>query len=267
LLNCISNSKSSKTIDPKSNSIWECNRFFPWNRDQFKENLDSIVIVNSQLPPHFTNFWDRANKKVCADGGANKLYDYWNNRPDGDIQRAKYIPTVIKGDLDSARKEVLSYYADKGALVVPDHDQNTTDLQKCLNDTEDNDKILILGGGGNLSHEMANINTILLYPKKHISLLSPENLLFFLGPGKHEIQCQAAMKVALIPMGRHCDSVTTDGLKWNLKNSALRFGGLISTSNEMAQNTAHVNTSDTLLWTCDYKDSAKKLGLSLDQLD
>jgi thiamine pyrophosphokinase len=67
-----------------------------------------------------------------------------------------------------------------------------------------------------MSHEMANLNTILKYPKKHIILLSDENLSFFLQPGKHQIYCQPNIKVGLIPIGTKCRAITTSGLRWNL---------------------------------------------------
>jgi len=46
-------------------------------------------------------------------------------------------PAVIVGDLDSIKDEVRQYYAQLGTEIKDlSHDQNTTDLQKCLTELE-----------------------------------------------------------------------------------------------------------------------------------
>lgn len=42
---------------------------------------------------------------LCADGGANVLYDTFINS-----QHTEIIPKIIIGDLDSIRKEIIEYY-------------------------------------------------------------------------------------------------------------------------------------------------------------
>ena len=70
---------------------------------------------------------------VCADGGANRLYDKFASQ----TRREHFKPAVIAGDLDSIRPEVQQYYANLGTEVVNlSHDQDTTDLQKCLGQLE-----------------------------------------------------------------------------------------------------------------------------------
>ena len=47
-------------------------------------------------------------------------------------------PAVIVGDLDSIKDEVREYYAQLGTEIKDlSHDQNTTDLQKCITELED----------------------------------------------------------------------------------------------------------------------------------
>lgn len=71
---------------------------------------------------------------------------------------SRYIPDLIKGDLDSLRLDVRSYYEtlvrnsgcpshrsylmseEKGVLVVEEKDQNLTDLMKCVLALEDKEK-------------------------------------------------------------------------------------------------------------------------------
>jgi hypothetical protein len=43
--------------------------------------------------------------KICADGGANRLFYNFNEE-----ERSKYIPNYIAGDLDSLNPDVKSFY-------------------------------------------------------------------------------------------------------------------------------------------------------------
>ena len=66
-----------------------------------------LVILNSDsfCVKLTKNMWGKCEIKVCADGGANRLYD---SLSDGD--RGDYIPQYIVGDLDSLRSEVRHFY-------------------------------------------------------------------------------------------------------------------------------------------------------------
>jgi hypothetical protein len=68
--------------------VWNCNRFLPWFQDIQPHLEDTLIIVNSTLPRHFPRFWEKglrlnfvsmvlAKTTICADGGANRLYDFW----------------------------------------------------------------------------------------------------------------------------------------------------------------------------------------------
>lgn len=59
----------------------------------------------------------------CADGGANRLYDFWDSDKRGkyvvskssvwQLKLNRYLPTMVKGDLDSLRTDVRAYYSSK----------------------------------------------------------------------------------------------------------------------------------------------------------
>jgi thiamine pyrophosphokinase len=55
---------------------------------------------------------------VCADGGANRLYDSLVDENERSLVRPKYII----GDLDSIRPEVLQFYKNIGSVIH--HDEN-----------------------------------------------------------------------------------------------------------------------------------------------
>ena len=83
---------------------------------------------------------------VAADGGANRLYDLFEQgkteKPES-VCSSQYpigflrlnlskTPNVICGDLDSIRPEIQKYYEAKGVEIIKDPDQYSTDMAKSL---------------------------------------------------------------------------------------------------------------------------------------
>lgn len=77
-----------------------------------------------------------ATTRICADGGANRLYDQIPDMVtsiDATTARQQHLPDLIKGDLDSVRPEVRDFYMSRGVPIIDlSSDQDTTDLEKCL---------------------------------------------------------------------------------------------------------------------------------------
>ncbi|KAM3403698.1 hypothetical protein ACQJBY_007057 [Aegilops geniculata] len=226
----------------------------------------AVVVLNQRLPRFAPLLWDRAQVRVCADGGANRVFD---GMPEllpchaRDDVRSRYKPDVIKGDMDSVRPEVKEYYSNLGTKIADQsHDQDTTDLHKCVAFITDNspgsDKsnlcILVLGAlGGRFDHEMGNINVLHLFPNIKIVLLSDDCLIFLLPrTHTHSIHIERSVEgphCGLIPVGTPSTSTTTTGLRWNLDNTHMSFGGLISTSNIVDEDQVMVTSDSDLIWT------------------
>ena len=84
--------------------------------------------------------------------------------------------------------------------------------------------------------------------------MSEHSIAYVLAPGTHHIYPNRVLEgptCGLIPIGHRCQSITTTGLKWNLNNTTLEFGGVVSTSNAMEDDVDKitVTTSDPILWT------------------
>ena len=90
----------------------------------------TLILLNALGPlSAICSRWHHFDAVICADGGANRLYDSLHA---DHALRAQLVPSHIKGDLDSLRPEVAAFYQQRGCLVVRDEDQDCNDLEKCL---------------------------------------------------------------------------------------------------------------------------------------
>ncbi|KAK4418145.1 Thiamine pyrophosphokinase [Sesamum alatum] len=229
----------------------------------------ALLILNRRLPRFTPLLWKHAQLRMCADGGANRLYDELPllfADEDALAVRRRYKPDVIIGDMDSIREEVLEFYKNAGTKVLnASHDQDTTDLHKCVSYVQDlpnlknqNICILVAGAlGGRFDHEIGNINVLCRFPSMRIILLSDDCLIQLLPSSHHhEIHIQSTVEgphCGLIPIGGPSKRSTTTGLQWNLTDAEMRFGGLISTSNIVKGDVVTVRSDADLLWTISLK--------------
>ncbi|CAK9209311.1 unnamed protein product [Sphagnum troendelagicum] len=242
----------------------------------YKKNIRSestlvLILLNYHLPCFTPQLWGQVSLRVCTDGGANRLYDelplLFPSDDPADI-RHKYKPDVIRGDLDSIRPNVKECYSKMGTTIIDQtNDQETTDLHKCViyirDFTPDLDKthlkILVVGAlGGRFDHEAANIDVLHTFANVlHIVLLSEESSLTLLAPGYlHKIHINCSFEgphCGLIPLGAPSTSTTTTGLHWNLSDTPMAFGSLISTCNILESDIVTVQSDAYLLWTTEIR--------------
>ena len=251
----------------------------------------TLIILNSPIfgsgsngngysNPCFDKLWTQSHRRVCADGGANRLHKY----------NPALVPDLIRGDLDSLDPNVKAYYESRGVKIERDPCQDTNDLDKalqacCTNESNDRDKntnstrttILIYGAfGGRFDQEMASMQALYKWGPKfsyQIYLYSDETCAFLL-PGDHQqthirlpfygdanptltaSSSSSSMgegpTCGLIPLGTKCDECVTDGLKWDLDATMpLEFGGLVSTSNRLMKPVVSIRASHPLVFTAE----------------
>ncbi|XP_018716804.2 thiamine pyrophosphokinase 1 isoform X2 [Eucalyptus grandis] len=196
----------------------------------------ALVLLNQRLPRFAPLLWQHAQVRMCADGGANRVYDEMPDLfPDEDASaiRNRYKPEAIRGDMDSIRPEVMDFYR---TLLC----------------------ILVAGAlGGRFDHEIGNINVLCRFSDTRIILISDDCLIQLLPrTHRHEIHILSSVEgphCGLIPIGMPSKSTTTTGLKWDLADTEMKFGGLISTSNIAKEETVTVRSDSDLLWTISIK--------------
>lgn len=98
-----------------------------------KGDNSALLILNQKIDipkPLFYKIWELHDLKICADGAANRLYDYVK---DDEAIRTKYLPDYIIGDLDSLSEKVFNYYKEKNVIIIRQTTQYSTDFTKCVN--------------------------------------------------------------------------------------------------------------------------------------
>ena len=157
---------------------------------------------------------------ICADGGANSA------------MKMKLVPDVIIGDLDSISSQSLKIFKIFSKIIRLKR-QNDTDVEKCLKYAinQKNGEALLLGATGNrLDHTFCNIGIVLkFFTQIKISLVA-ENSFLTAYTGSVEVKTIPGETISLYGISQKT-KITSNGLKYELKNIALPFGVRESTSN------------------------------------
>ncbi|CAD6198535.1 unnamed protein product [Caenorhabditis auriculariae] len=204
--------------------------------------------------PFWVKAWNSAVRRVCTDGASGRV-----------LQRKSDLkmPHAVCGDFDSSNNNTMEHMMKMSVEVCPLLDQNATDLQKtlkyCMEMLEKNpevkcERIVLLGGlNGRFDHTMATLSTLAHYCEMKIPIyaIDGENLVFCLSPGESMIMCEhnlCSKKCGLMPLCQRTTKVTTRGMKWNLDDSEMEFGKMISTSNEIMDEEIYVKCSAPTLF-------------------
>eukprot|EP00891_Asterochloris_glomerata_P004684 jgi/Astpho2/4684/fgenesh1_pm.00067_%23_55_t len=234
-------------------------------RQQGSSDCIIAVLLNWTLPSQVPLLLQSAQAVICADGGANRLYDELPSMVPGEDAaqlRKRYRPAAIKGDLDSIRPKIRQFYEGLGVHIIDNSDdQDTTDLQKCLAWVREQQGAL----GGRLDHTLSSLSTLHKHRDMNIVLWGEGNMAQLLPMGKHVIHSWPQIKGAscgLIPLAGPA-TVTSTGLHWDLYNSKMEMTGLVSTSNYMIADQVKVETDADILWVTEDDGSCiSSLGLS-----
>jgi len=182
-----------------------------------------IILANGKAPQKSViQFLKKKNYStlICADGGANQA------------KRLGLTPDYIIGDLDSIEKQTINFYMSKSKIIKLKR-QNDTDVEKCLKFAIKNkfEEAVLLGvTGDRLDHTFCNLGIIIKFFKKIKLQLIAEDSLLVPYSGEVELQTFPGETISLYGFDRKT-KITSDGLKYPLKNNSLPFGERESTSN------------------------------------
>ena len=214
----------------------------------------ALILLNQPLPPTITRaLFSRCSHRVCSDGGANRLYK---------LSSHDLIPDKIIGDMDSVSHSVLRHYRDRGTQIIQETGQNNTDLSKALLHlpTTLTSLYILPPFTGRFDHVLACVNSLYEWNQIHPSipafLISDSTLCFLLPVGRNRLTFPPGIEdqfCGLLPIGEPASYVTTTGLRWNVTNEELKFGGIVSTSNKFEINVVTVETDTPLLFTCTFQ--------------
>lgn len=196
---------------------------------------------------------------MTVDGGTNRWLDWLKHN---NLQDKLPHPTLITGDMDSCQEDSIKFFSDSKVIQTPD--QNATDFSKSLRvlkpymqEMKLSCVVAICETSGRIDQIMANINTLYLNQKESehypVYILSSNSLSWLLLPGDNEIHIPEYLRnywCSLVPF-QHPTVVSSSGLRWNLNQTTLEFGGIVSTSNTYEANSernVHVSTNKALLW-------------------
>lgn len=231
----------------------------------------ALVILNTNMTKvPLRRLWNNSVVQVCADGGANRLYEYFKT----DEERSRYIPKYITGDCDLVRPEVVEYYVAKGTIMIEQTSQYSTDFMKSLkvallhcggasellagpieqcngltelmlNVSPSLDlSVYVAGGiGGRFDQSFQLINQLYVltqeYPQLAMYFFTSSDVIFLLRSGCNHVKYSSPRifntkedipKCGLLPFGRS-PILDTCGLQYDVANWPSEVGGAVSSSN------------------------------------
>lgn len=187
-----------------------------------------IIIANGRPPSKsVVNYFKSKGYStlICADGGANSAF------------KLGLVPDYIIGDLDSVFPETLKFYHDKSTIIKVKR-QNDTDVEKCLKFAirkKYTDAILLGVTGDRLDHTICNLGIVIkFYPKIKCNIVAENSYLI---PTDETIILKSVVgeTISIYAFDKQT-KISSNGLKYPLRNSLLPFGKKESTSNVAIKN-------------------------------
>lgn len=228
----------------------------------------ALIILNSPIEDfeYFHRLYSHASYTLCADAGADRLYNLLTKRFPNlpqDEALLKALPNTIHGDLDSLKDSTRASFAQLGVQVTQDPDQYSTDFGKAINKvlshkpaTRD---ILVLGSVGGrvdqgigLLHELYREQKF-RHPDVRFWLFSEASVSVLLKPGTTLLHTPLGeglitRNVGILPVyGRAV--ISTRGLEWDIDDWETEMGGQVSSSNHIVADGISITTDREVLFT------------------
>lgn len=180
------------------------------------ETAPIALIGGAQLAPEHLNILQTLTDTfVAADSGADHLLENG------------IIPRRVVGDLDSISAKARQSFAPQ---LAHDPSQDTTDLEKALNQCR---APVIIGAGflgGRIDHSFASFSALAKNAAVPLILLSNEECCFRCPDAGAQLDLPEGTQCAVLPMADI--TATSQGLRWEMDALPLQPAGFVSSSNE-----------------------------------
>ncbi|OFI07677.1 thiamine pyrophosphokinase [Clostridium acetireducens DSM 10703] len=195
------------------------------------------VIVAGGSPPSF----DLINKEledatylVCADSGANCLYNY------------NIKPHYLIGDFDSIDKNVFDFYKKESCIIeMYPKDKDDTDTELCIKKAIElfSDEIVLLGcTGSRLDHILGNIGLLLRCLNLNIKAsIRDNNNIIFISNKPLSVKGEKGEDFSIQAYCNEVKGLTLRGCKYELTNYNLKIGDPLTISNQFLDDLVHID--------------------------
>ncbi len=228
------------------------------------------ILLSTSLPCYATDWQRLAGYRVAADGGANRLFEASKNTSFAETVKTINLD-VVCGDLDSLTPSARQWAESRGATVIKDPDQYSTDFTKSIKYIREHyaptrpfsPTIVCVGElGGRVDQAMSILHHLYMFQNEpeylsgRVYLVTSEAITFVLQAGRHKIKVRDPSRqvldehVGIIPL-REPSHITTSGFEWDVEDWFTAFGGQMSTSNHVKDDVVEVTTTKDVLFTID----------------
>ena len=192
--------------------------------------MRAVVVAHGDVLPSDRAVIDAQDYVVAADGGALAL-EQW-----------KLLPHLVVGDMDSLGDAGVERMARKGIPVAKSpaaKEESDLELAVAQAIAAGATEIVLLGalGGDRLDHETANLLLLADPGYDGVRIEARRGTLrirAIRGEGSLLLGGPVGALVTLLPVNGHAEGVTTEGLRFPLRDETLRFGRARGLSNEVA---------------------------------
>lgn len=200
---------------------------------------EHIVVVTGALPipAHVVATIPDAAIVLGADGG----FDH--------ARSAGLKPNGLIGDLDSISDEGRAW-AEAHATISqhpPDKNETDTELAIAFAAAMAPDRLTLIGGGDRLDHSLAAVGALTARIATSIPRIdgwwSGQHLEVIHGPSRRKLALAPASTLSLLVLGRPCDGVTINGVRWPLDDVRLEPVVGLGVSNEVTNESGEVSIS------------------------
>lgn len=198
-----------------------------------------ILLIANGYPPSPSLIKSLLSSKktlIAVDGGLNSC------------EELGLKPDLILGDFDSAKPGLLDSYPQEKKVHLPNPDK--TDLEKALEFLFlfPINRVTVCGAlGRRLDHTLTNLALLARYPEKMTFQSEFEHC--YALQKTTTLECLPGQTLSLIPIGSEVKGLTTEGLKWELKDATLN-NHFLSTSNIAMQRNISISFKKGDLLVC-----------------